>query len=75
LRPKLTVFALPGGYRPEADVALTTISNNKVGRINVRSGGGLEIEFNFPAYADARNWVSLDGLTFRCAPSGQNGCP
>jgi hypothetical protein len=20
-------------------------------------------------------WISLDGLTFRCGPSGQDGCP
>ena len=73
--PSLRIFTLPSGYRPEADAALTTISNNKAGRINVRGGGDVEVEPNFPAFADAKNWVSLDGLTFRCAPSGQNGCP
>ena len=73
--PSLRVFTLPTGYRPEADAALTTISNNKPGRINVRSGGDVEVEPNFPTFADAKNWVSLDGLSFRCAPSGHDGCP
>jgi hypothetical protein len=70
-----TIFAIGSGYRPETDVALTTVSNNKAGRINMRAGGGVEIEPNFPAFSDATHWVSLDGLTFRCGPSGQNGCP
>jgi hypothetical protein len=73
--PDPRIFTLPLGYRPETDAALTTISNNKAGRINVRSGGKVELEPNFPTFADAKNWVSLDGLTFRCAPAGQNGCP
>jgi hypothetical protein len=72
--PDPRIFTLPSGYRPEVDAALTTISNDKAGRINVRSGDSVELEPNFPTFADAKNWVSLDGLTFRCAPSGQDGC-
>jgi hypothetical protein len=68
-------FTLPAGYWPDHDWALAAISNNNPGRINVDIGGIVSIENNFPGWADAKQWVSLDGLTFRCAPSGQDGCP
>lgn len=70
-----TMFTLPAGYRPQFDAAIATVSGNSPGRVNVRSGGNVEIEPSFPTIAHARNWVTLDGLTFRCAPSGANGCP
>jgi hypothetical protein len=70
-----TMFSLPAGYRPQFDSAIATVSENSPGRINVRSGGTVEIENNFPTFGHALYWVSIDGLTFRCAPSGQNGCP
>ena len=25
--------------------------------------------------ANAKEWISLDGISFRCAPSGFGGCP
>jgi hypothetical protein len=69
------IFELPAGYRPDAAWAIATISNNAPGRINVGNDGSVAIEVGFPTYANAKQWVSLDGLSFRCAPSGQNGCP
>jgi hypothetical protein len=68
-------FNLPAGYRPDHTWALPTISNNKPGRINVDTAGFVSIEINLVRWQDAQQWVSLDGLTFRCAPSGQDGCP
>jgi hypothetical protein len=76
------IFALPVGYQPDHDWAEASISNDKPGRVNIRAPHSVmgevstvEIETNFPAFTDAKAWVSLDGITFRCAPSGQNGCP
>ncbi len=51
------------------------MSNNKAGRVNVNPTGTVEIQDLFPAFADAEVFVSLDGITFRCAPSGSGGCP
>jgi hypothetical protein len=67
--------SLPLGYRPDAAWAVATISNNAPGRINVENDGIVAIELGFPTFANAKQWVSLDGISFRCAPSGQNGCP
>jgi hypothetical protein len=69
------ITTLPAGYRPTNATLFPTLSNNTLGRVNVRQDGQVRIEPNFPAWADAKVWVSLDGLSFRCAPSGQNGCP
>jgi hypothetical protein len=69
------VLTLPAGYRPDHDWAIATISNDKPGRMNVNPAGAVSIEDLFPDWPDAYQWVSLDGLTFRCAPSGQDGCP
>ena len=79
------IFFLPPGYQPDHQWAEAAISNDKPGRVNIDPSHALaasaftkstvEIEPNFPAFTDAKVWVSLDGITFRCAPSGQNGCP
>jgi hypothetical protein len=72
----VTITYLPAGYRPANLNALATVSNDKPGRVNVRgTDGEVSIEPSFPTFTDAKVWVSLDGLSFRCAPSGQNGCP
>jgi hypothetical protein len=71
----LIVTILPAGYRPESREGIATISNNLPGRINVLPTGEVEIEEDFPLWANALTWVSLDGISFRCAPSGQDGCP
>jgi hypothetical protein len=67
-------FTLPVGYRPESEVVLSTVSNNTPGRLNIRTNGNVEIEPDYPSWFDVTVWVSLDGA-FRCAPSGQDGCP
>jgi hypothetical protein len=63
------------GYRPDAQWVFPTVSNNKPGRVDVKATGNVEIASGFPAFADAMVYVSLDGISFRCAPSGSNGCP
>jgi len=69
------ILDLPAGYRPSERWLVPTVSANKPGRIDVMPNGKVQIESGFPAWGDALNWVSLDGISFRCAPSGTNGCP
>jgi hypothetical protein len=68
---------LPAGYLPEAWALHTASSNNEPARVDVRPEGGVVLEGggSYPSWADAKAWVSLDGISFRCAPSGQDGCP
>ena len=59
------------------------LSNNSPGRVNVDADNGdyndfegeVSIEDGFPTFGNAQAWVSLDGISFRCAPSGSGGCP
>jgi hypothetical protein len=69
------VLDLPAGYRPSERWLVPTVSANKPGRLDVMPNGRVQIEVGFPAWGDALQWVSLDGISFRCAPSGENGCP
>ena len=41
-------------------------------RVTVREDTGW-VATGFPA-ADSQDWVSLDGIVFRCGPTG-SGCP
>ena len=60
---------------------IATVSNNAPARINVQHEGfnnglgAVRIEIGYPTVANAKQWVSLDGLSFRCGPSGVDGCP
>lgn len=68
--------ALPNGYRPEARALFTVSSNNKPARVDILANTGqIRAEPGYPTYADMEVWVSLDGISFRCGPSGANGCP
>lgn len=66
------VFTLPAGYRPaRQEIHVVMHSSGIARRVNIDSGGAVNIDV-LPADGE---WVSLDGITFRCAPSGANGCP
>jgi hypothetical protein len=70
LQPEITIFKLPPGYRPAAKEVFSAMSSVGAYRVNVTAGG--------PVIADAHNlpdWLALDGITFRCAPSERHGCP
>jgi hypothetical protein len=73
------IFTLPAGYRPARVEVFAALSNWQAARVNVLgipyglSAGS--VAFDYPAFNDAREWLSLDGIIFRCAPSGQSGCP
>lgn len=66
------IYTLPEGYRPaftEAFGALTSTSSPT--GVNVAPNGDIVARWN----VQQRDWVSFSGITFRCAPSGVNGCP
>ena len=66
------IFTLPVGHRPARREVLATITNGVFGRINIDSDGLVKYD---TSVANAKEWISLDGISFRCAPSGQGGCP
>jgi hypothetical protein len=75
------IFTLPQGYRPAKRLADIALSNGTVARIDV-DGPGLSgqpagaVSVDYPTdSADVSSYLSLNGISFRCAPSGQNGCP
>jgi hypothetical protein len=65
------IFTLPAGYRPARQEIQPAVESSGLGRVNVDASGHVAPD-TLPATDD---WVSLDGITFRCAPSGANGCP
>ena len=67
------IFTLPAGYRPAMLEHQATVADNGFGVVEIDTSGTVRA-----AVGDtpgAYSWTSLDGLSFRCAPSGQNGCP
>jgi hypothetical protein len=81
-QPDARIFNLPPGYRPAKRGVNVTVTNETLGRVDV-DGPELSITWGAGAvfinppttFANAEQWISLDGITFRCAPSGVNGCP
>jgi hypothetical protein len=74
---RITDFgALPAGYRPPNAQFYPIVSNNAPGMIvNYENHEGFYISQDYPSWANAKQWVSLHGLSWRCEPSGQDGCP
>jgi hypothetical protein len=69
-----TIFTLPAGSRPEHLEHLGTVAADAFGAVIVDPSGNVTaVAGNFSR--EAGGWISLDGLTFRCGPAGQNGCP
>jgi hypothetical protein len=70
------IFHLPTGFRPSLSETMPLLANNdKVGQVYVLDDGQVRVEGNEITPEDVATWVQLDGITFRCAPSGQDGCP
>jgi hypothetical protein len=68
--------SLPPGYRPAARMSYAVPTNNSFGFVDVTASGEVVSGNIFGrGFADSNVWLSLDGISFRCAPSGQNGCP
>jgi hypothetical protein len=65
------IFTLPPGYRPKQNHLEPGLKNsNAVAAINVQPGGNV-----VASPTASGDTVDLNGVTFRCAPSGKNGCP
>jgi hypothetical protein len=71
----VAVGGLPDGYRPQNRSLFTISSNNLPGRVDIFANGTISAFPGYPTYANMEQWVQLEGITFRCAPSGANGCP
>jgi hypothetical protein len=72
--PNDIVFTLPPGFRPEDNphVPGLDFSTGALLKITISSAGDVLV---FQAAGGRAVMPSLDGVTFRCGPSGQNGCP
>jgi hypothetical protein len=70
-----TIFVLPVGYRPANRGLHVALTNNTAWRVDLNQAFG-DVEIAPPTdWANVKQWISLDGISFRCAPSGSNGCP
>jgi hypothetical protein len=69
------IGGLPAGHTPENRSLFTVTSNNKPGRVDIFANGVVLAENNYPTIADSKVNLSLDGITYRCGPSGASGCP
>ncbi len=68
-----SIFFLPKGFRPEGFLYFPAIvSYNEFGAVGVGKSGEVK---NMRASSAAASQLSLDSVSFRCGPSGQNGCP
>jgi hypothetical protein len=67
------IFTLPPGYRPgRSEIqAVAHSDGTTISQVNIGSDGTVSTWGTEPA---AGEWISLDGITFRCAPAG-SGCP
>jgi hypothetical protein len=68
------IFTLAPGYRAARFEAFATqVSGGNPGIIKVNGSTGAVAVGGI--IQDAKSSLSADGISFRCAPSGQNGCP
>jgi hypothetical protein len=49
------------------------IANNQLGRVNVDPSGEVRVD-NDLAPNNAKSFLQLDGISFRCHPPEANGC-
>lgn len=76
------IFNLPVGYRPGLREVEIALSNGQLARVNIDGPapsaalGAGSVSVEFPATTtNAKQWLSLDGISFRCHPAGASGCP
>src|SRR4030095_11172970 len=68
------IFVLPPGYRPPDVVVEPSGRQGHPGfPVTVASNGGVRPRNYFPSGGQVP--ASLNGISFRCGPSGLNGCP
>ena len=68
-----SIFTLPSGYRPEFARFLAAWDPGAFvpRHLNISGAESGSVDVN----ASAGENYSLDGISFRCGPSGQDGCP
>jgi hypothetical protein len=60
------------GFRPDATSNFPTLSAGPTANyVTILSSGVVALGVSAGTGSD----LTLDGISFRCAPSGQNGCP
>jgi hypothetical protein len=77
------LFVLPAGYRPDKRSIFGVLTSGGIVRLNIdgppnpgtQIAGAVALNFDDLPEFPANTWLSLDGITFRCAPSGSDGCP
>lgn len=68
------IFTLPAGYRPNGNALDTLGVKNQTDAHAVRILSNGEVSATTPGLVSG-NTLSFEGITFRCAPSGEHGCP
>jgi hypothetical protein len=71
-----TIATIPdsSGSQPEHLEHFGTVAADAFGAVMVDPDGQIIVTAGNVAN-NSGGWISLDGLTFRCGPSGVNGCP
>jgi hypothetical protein len=77
IAPDTTILTLPPGYRPGKRAIFTAVRGMPGGppvsvRLDVRADGTVRLPSD-PSFEDL--YLSFEGITFRCGPSGSAGCP
>jgi hypothetical protein len=72
-----TFFQLPAGYRPGTLENHVVVEANAVDTnvVTVTPATGAVGLADLAGNPPKEEFVTLDGITFRCGPSGENGCP
>lgn len=73
---------MPPGYRPAKREVHAVLAGGSLGRVNIdgpafanQPAGSVSIDGPTTYTETTNGYLSLDGITFRCAPAGQDGCP
>jgi hypothetical protein len=67
------IFNLPPGYRPGRTELQPVMANGDMAILRVGPSG--EVRYTGSYTGDDFFALSVDGIAFRCAPAGQDGCP
>jgi hypothetical protein len=68
------VMTLPPGYRPAMDLLVPVTAADQLQHVTIKSASGDMVVFN-PQAAYEGLFLSLEGLSFRCGPSGRTAVP
>lgn len=69
--PMRMIFELPPGYRPDVPLTVPATVGGMARELEILRSGAVLL--NAPVANYSR--LLLEGISFRCAPSGENGCP